>query len=121
MDAYSKIEVLIAGICIGMFVMGFICGYGRRAYDRILVLKGTEKHKTAEKLADGRFYYIVPEAEYTDLKIKASQMGRFIAVNKVVRDAAGQAATFNAPPVQNIHQSGCGDPLCGADDYHDGH
>jgi len=52
-------------VIVGLFAMPA----GVFQYKKLLIVLANAKHRTPEKLPDGRFYYIVPESEYVDLTI----------------------------------------------------
>jgi hypothetical protein len=58
-DLHAGVLMLLAfvcGVCWGMYV-------GQQRYRRLLVL--IAKAGSAEKMLDGKFYYLVPEKEQT--------------------------------------------------------
>lgn len=66
------------GAILGFSLMGWISVFGMQAYKRTLLL--CAQGKTAEKLADGQFYYIVSEQEYGELtrlqlRVQQNQLG----------------------------------------------
>lgn len=60
-------DSFMLGLAIGALAVMIFSVLSARAYGRILVSKGTSAYRTAEKLPDGKFYYIVPEREYNEL------------------------------------------------------
>lgn len=61
------------GASCAAIVMLLVHVWTTQMYKRLLVDKANSKEPTAEKLPDGGFYYIVPEAQYVDLKITKSR------------------------------------------------
>jgi hypothetical protein len=55
------------GFLAGLLFAVVVFAFTRRSYRKLLVMKANDPHPTAEKLADGKFYYIVPEAKYGEL------------------------------------------------------
>jgi hypothetical protein len=62
------LQFFAVGAAVGAALTVGLFAFTRRSYRRVLTLKATSEHRTPEKLLDGKFYYLVEENEYSDLK-----------------------------------------------------
>jgi hypothetical protein len=69
-------ETLMLGLAIGFIAASFLFIGAHVSYRRTLLSKASGPDRTAEKMPDGNFYYIVPEHEYNEMK--TAQLGTVI-------------------------------------------